>query len=73
MDSDNCLACSVGSGTSEDNRVDSEPENDVFCELPQLSNLFKDLEQELGRKELLPHLVEPTDRPLEVMGIENTW
>lgn len=73
MDRDNCLVCNVASGISEDDQVNSEPENYVFCELPRLSNSFEDLEQELGRKELLSHLAEPTDRPLEVMGIENTW
>jgi hypothetical protein len=74
MDSDDCLVCNVASGTSEGNQQSSEPENvDVFCELPQLSNSFEDLEQELGRKELLSQPAESTDRPLEVMGIENTW
>jgi hypothetical protein len=73
MDRDNCLVCSVASGVSEDDQLNSEPESDVFCQLPQLSNSFEDLEQELGRKELLSHLAEPADRPLEVMGIENTW
>jgi hypothetical protein len=67
------LVCNIASGIREDDQVNSEPENDVFCELPQLSNSFEDLEQELGRKELLSHLAQPTDRPLEVMGIENTW
>jgi hypothetical protein len=74
MDRNSCLVCNVASGTHEDDQVNSEPENvDVFCELPQLSNSFEELEQELGRKELLSHVAEPTDGPLEVMGIENTW
>jgi hypothetical protein len=74
MDKDSPLVCSVKPGTSDENQVDSEPDNiDVFYEFPQLNNSFEDLEDELGKKGLLSHVAEPSDEPLEVMGIENTW
>jgi hypothetical protein len=74
MDRDNPLVCSVTPGTSEENHVDSESDNiDVFYEFPHLNNSFEDLEEELGKKGLLSHVAEPSDGPLEVMGIENTW
>jgi hypothetical protein len=74
MDRENPLVCSVIPGTSEENRVDSESDNiAVFYEFPHLNNTFEDLEEELGKKGLLSHVAEPSDGPLEVMGIENTW
>ena len=70
MDKDN-LFCDVTSGPSKKNEVDSESDNfEALCHLPQLNN---NLEEELGKKGLLFHVAELSDRPLEVMGIENTW
>ncbi|XP_069684721.1 uncharacterized protein [Periplaneta americana] len=58
----------------EENQVDSETDNiDDYYELSKLNNSFEDLEEELAKKGLLSHVAESTDRPLEVMGIENTW
>jgi hypothetical protein len=74
MDRDNLLFCDVTSGPSEENHVDSEPDNiEVLCQLPQLNNSFENLEEELGKKGLPSHVAGHSDRPLEVMGIENTW
>jgi hypothetical protein len=74
MDRDNLLFCDVTSGPSKKNVVDSESDNfEVLCHLPQLNNSFENLEEELGKKGLLFHVAENSDRPLEVMGIENTW
>jgi hypothetical protein len=74
MDRDNLLICDVTSGPSEENHVDSESGNtEVLCQLPQLNNSFGNLEEELGKKGLPSHVAEHSDRPLEVMGIENTW
>jgi hypothetical protein len=74
MDRDDLLFCDVTSGPSEKNHIDSESDNiESLCQLPQLNNSFENLEEELEKKGLLSHVAEHSDRPLEVMGIENTW